>query len=57
MQHAYNAYVTKVLEVMTTSALTVNQAKRLCRENLQFLEKSYMNLDDTQVVAQTLLAD
>lgn len=57
MQQAYNAYVTRVLEVMTTeSAVPMSQAKRLCRDNLPLLESSYLNLEDTKLVAQTLMA-
>ncbi len=58
MQFAYNAYVTRVLEAMANeSSMSATEAKRMCRENLQFIETSYLNLADTQSVARTLLAN
>lgn len=58
MQYAYNAYVTKVLEaVANESSMSAIEAKRMCRQNLQFIETSYLNLADTQSVARTLLAN
>ena len=56
MQHAYNAYVTKVLEEMVGSNLPLKDAKRVCRDRLQFLEQSYVNLADTKEVASKLIA-
>lgn len=56
MQNAFNAYVLRVLENMTASDIDLRDAKRVCRSNLQFLERAYVNLTDTKVVSATLLA-
>lgn len=56
MQQAYNAYIAKVLEEMTASSVSLADAKRVCRGNLQFLEQSYVNLSNTKSVADQLMA-
>lgn len=56
MHHAYNAYVSKVLELLTASAIPLTEAKHLCRSNLQFLEQSYVTLTDTEEVVGKLMS-
>lgn len=56
MHHAYNAYITKVLEAMVSSEMSLKQAKQICRQKLQFLEESYRGLSDAKLVAVTLKA-
>jgi hypothetical protein len=56
MQHAFNAYVTKVLESLTVGDMQLSAAKALCRLNIQQLELSYLRLEDTSIVANRLVS-
>lgn len=56
MKHAYNAYVLRVLEALGEFSIPLDSAKQLCRENLNLLEKSYLNLEDSKFTARLLLS-
>jgi len=56
MKHAFNAYVTKVLEQFSALDVGSAEARRVCRANLSFLEKAYVNHTDTRMVAEMLVA-
>ena len=56
MFQAYNAYVVRVLEVMVSQSIPLDQATHLCRQHIQEIEHSYVRLLDVKVVAASLLA-
>jgi hypothetical protein len=58
MNAIYNAYVLRVTESMTSlGKIPLAAAKRRCRQNLPFLEKSYSELTKADDVARELLAN
>lgn len=55
MQHVFNAYVGRVLEEMVRQDVPMESAKSICREKLNFLERSYVNLVNVRFVADQLV--